>query len=314
MIVTYKYFRILGKILKACLYISVFNDNLIKAKNHISDVFIKKTIITSETSTPIYTKIAKTDETGPNQWSQIKNLLYGHADTFNTQSVSCLTDGLTLKKITFYNRFLEVVHCFGSSVNEILTSIDFTHIINLCKTNEKFVFIMLYPYFIRPVGKIVWTTLLPHFHFVHGSFTFFMQKVSDLFKKGTNLSHTYRTMTVKRQTKLAIEFSSVGILALFNNLFVTKTAQGLISNKQLYKGLSGTLRTGMSLLRLEGSKVIFEIAKTFSTFSNAAIAGVLDPKQEVIPRLILFSYQKKSLTLENVTGLKVRNNGGPKIT
>jgi hypothetical protein len=91
----------------------------------------------------------------------------------------------------------------------------------------------------------------------------------------------------------------VGLLALFSNSFATKTKQGLLSNGKLYKRLGGSLGSCVSLLRFEGSKIIYEIAKTLPTFSNAALAGAFEPKQKLISKILsrryyIFSRIKKN--------------------
>ena len=54
--------------------------------------------------------------------------------------------------------------------------------------------------------------------------------------------------------------------------------------KRLYTGLGGQLGAITNIFRVETSKVIYETAKTISTFSNAALAGFLEPKQNAIKK------------------------------
>ena len=183
--------------------------------------------------------------------TQINKYLYDHTDVLNLISVKHLTNGISLEKITFYNRCREAVEYSALYINDIWTSSDFTHMINLCKTNEKFVFLLFYPYFIKPLGKIIWTILFPHFHFVSGSFTIFMQKASDGLAKGPQYNYIYRTVSAKKLIKLALGFNSVGLLALYNNFLSGKGGQILFSNDKLYNGLRGFLGSGITFLRLK---------------------------------------------------------------
>ena len=128
--------------------------------------------------------------------------------------------------------------------------------------------------------------MLPHFHFVKGSFTTFIQKVSNTLYKSTVLFHKYQTLSVRKSAKLALGISGAGFIAYLGSYFTTNVKQGLASNSKIYKGLSGSLGHSMKLLRQEGSKVIYEVFRTLSTFSNAAIAGALEPKQEAISKVL----------------------------
>ena len=262
------------------LYNTAFIDNSVKAKSDVINLFLKKTVTSGKDFSPIWTKLTKKSAAeGNDVWVQANKCVYKHTDILNQSAVKHLTNGLTLEKVTLYNRFSEAVQAVSTYVNGVWTSADFTHIINLCKTNEKFVFIFLFPYFLKPLCNIIWPTLLSHFHFVAGSFTIFMQKISDLLNKGTQFNHMYRTLSVKKSIKVALGFSGIGLLALYQNILSTKT-QARISNVRLYDGLSGITGFGVSLVRKSGSKIVYEVAKTLSTFSNAAIAGALEPKQE----------------------------------
>jgi hypothetical protein len=40
------------------------------------------------------------------------------------------------------------------------------------------------------------------------------------------------------------------------------------------------------MIRSLGSKLIFELTKTLSTWSNAAVAGALEPKQEFVRNVL----------------------------
>ena len=259
------------------LYCSVFKKDSVETKSYFTDVLFEKSQVTSAEFNPIWIKLAEKSEN--NVWSKIHNCMYEDTNTLKLQSVKSLVKGLSLKDIDSYDRTEEAVFYIADLVTDIWTSIDFTQLLTLCKTNEKFVFIVLYPYFFKVLGKIVWPTLLAHFHFVSNSFTVFLQKISDFLKKGSNLSHTFRTISVKKPIKYAVGLGSFGLFASYQGLFARKTASILLSNKSLYSGLNGPVGLGINYFRTEGSKLVYEVAKTISTFSSAAIAGALEHKQ-----------------------------------
>ena len=82
-------------------------------------------------------------------------------------------------------------------------------------------FLLLYPYFIVPLKKVLWPTLLPVFHFVSGSFTKLIQEVSNLLVKGTFLNHTFRTLKFKTSTKFVFfgVSGSLGLYTCLNHIF-----------------------------------------------------------------------------------------------
>ena len=264
------------------LYTFVFKEKTFISQNNIENFILKRKLTSSEDFSPVLKKLA--EKSGDDSWYEINKCLYDNHDVLKEEAVKQIVEGIALKKITLYSRFLEAAESFASFVNEIWICHDFTHIYNLCKTNEKFVFILMYPYLLKPLGRLIWPTLLPHFHFISGSFTYLIQKVSAILKRGTALGHIYKTLYVKTSAKVVI--GGVGLLALFSSYFAEKTNQALAKNVKLYKGLEGSLGLGFAILRLEGSKIIYEMTKTLSAFSNAAIVGALEPKQEVIEKAL----------------------------
>ena len=210
------------------LYSFLFKEKTFISQNKIENFILKRKVTSSEDFNPVFKKLA--EKSGDDFWCEINKCLCENSDVLRAEAVKQLIEGIALKKITFYGRFLEAVESFAFYVNEIWTCSDFTRIYNLCKTNEKFVFISMYP----------------HFHFISGSFTYFIQKVSTILKKGTAFEHIYKTLYVKTSAKVAFGTSGVGFLALFSNYSTEKTNQALVKNVKLYKGLSGTLGSGSS--------------------------------------------------------------------
>ena len=81
--------------------------------------------------------------------------MYEDTNTLKLQSVKSLVKGLSLKDIDSYDRIGEAVSYVAHLVTHIWTSIDFTQLLTLYKTNEKFVFILVYPYFFKALRTIV---------------------------------------------------------------------------------------------------------------------------------------------------------------
>ena len=180
-------------------------------------------------------------------WNEANKCLFdGSTTRMNEDAVSNLVNGLSLKNLNSYDRLLEAVNCLSTFLKNIVTTADFTHIFNLCYHNEKFVFILLYPFLLKPLGKKVWTTLLPHFHLVTGSFSSFMKDVA-YFLKNNNLNKTF--ITFKKTARLAVGVSGVGLLALFSNYFSKQSTQGVLTtNSQAYKGIDGLAGSYFKLL------------------------------------------------------------------
>lgn len=257
------------------LYTSIMNERRFTNYNFIDTVFLTKP--TGKDFNPVYQKLA--DKT-PDPWPVINNCLYEgeNTDVLRLSAVESLAKGFSLTKLSLYPRLADALQSFANYVGTIWNSFDFSLIYSLCKVNEKFVFVLLYPFFFRPLGEIIWPTLLPHFHFVYGSFTKFMQKVCVTLNQGNVLTHTFNTLSKKKATFVGI--SSFGLMALFSNFFTVKANQGIVANAKLYQGLSGSIGGYFKIFRVEGSKLIYETFKTASTFTNAAIAGAMEPKQE----------------------------------
>ena len=91
----------------------------------------------------------------------------------------------SLKDLNSYDNLLEAINYVAVFLKDIVTTTDFTHIFNICYHNEKFMFMLLYPFLIKPLGKIVWVTLLPHFHFVSGSFNLKLNSFIQEFNNST---------------------------------------------------------------------------------------------------------------------------------
>jgi hypothetical protein len=136
-------------------------------------------------------------------WVETNKCLFDKTELINKEAVSNLLKGFSLKDLNSYDILLEAINYVAVFLKDIVTTIDFTHIFNICYPNEKFLFMLLYPFLIKPLGKIVWVTLIPHFHFVSGSFTTFMKNAAT-FLKTKNLNKTFITFSVKKSAKIAL--------------------------------------------------------------------------------------------------------------
>ena len=56
--------------------------------------------------------------------------------------------------------------------------------------------------------------------------------------------------------------------------------------------MSGVIGEFAKSFRFEGSKIIFELTKTASTFTNAALAGFLEPKQDAVTQILKNIFKK----------------------
>jgi len=109
-----------------------------------------------------------------------------------------------------------------------------------------------------------------------------VKTVAKMQLKTSNMSK-YVLVTVKycNYKLLGISTSAV-LLALYRYLYLNNlTPTGLICASQ-YSGLEGLAGQYLEILRNSGSRVIFDLTRTISTFSNAAIAGFLEPKVDLV--------------------------------
>ena len=93
-------------------------------------------------------------------------------------------------------------------------------------------------------------------------------------------------LTTCRSTKLKlVGFTGLTLgVTLYSSSFWGSSA--VVSNMPSYCGFPNIYGEYVNALRSYGSMLAFEIAKTLSTLSNAAIAGFIEPKEEVLKNLI----------------------------
>jgi len=187
---------------------SVYIDlNDTREQNSLVDVFLKKNMTTGRDLVPVLRKIqGKSDD---NLWSQTKDCLYeNNTNDFKLNTLKAFIDGFSFDNISSLKDINLAIYRVSDFVHSIWEVQDFTLILNACKTNEKFVFLLFFPYFFKPLGKIIWPTLLAHFNYVSGSFTKFIAKVSSLLKKGNIFNHTIRTISITKTAKLSLGIGS----------------------------------------------------------------------------------------------------------
>ena len=150
-------------------------------------------------------------------------------------------------------------------------------------------FLLLYPYLFKPLRKLLWSQMLPIFYLKAKNFTVFMKTVA--LKIGGIISHKTTLVrglsTIKVNKRFAVTGLS-GLIVLYSHAFISNNVQAI----ELYGGLEGNVGNFIKLFRVETSKIIYEVTKTMSTFTNAAVAGFLEPKQEVIKEFVKHFYRK----------------------
>jgi hypothetical protein len=195
--------------------------------------------------------------------------------------------GIRNSDLTVWDRFLESVHYVADFIEKTLNVYDMSVLLEYCITNEKFVFLLFWPYLFKPLKKLLWSYLYPVFSLTSGSFTFFLKqvglKIGNIIKHKSALLHGFYNLKVSRSVKFTIGSGGISGLLIFYNKYFLKDNTTLIP---LYGGLTGLLGHCTSSFRFQGSKLIFEVTKTLSTFTNAALAGFIEPKQDVVKQIM----------------------------
>ena len=115
----------------------------------------------------------------------------------------------------------------------------------------------------------------------------FFSKVLDILSKNRSILSLKGIMTVKATTAIKV-VSVTGLtlsVTLYSGILARKDTMRL-DRVSLYDGLSGHPGNYIGMIRSLGSKLIFELTKTLSTWSNAAVAGALEPKQEFVRNVL----------------------------
>jgi hypothetical protein len=215
-----------------------------------------------------------------------KQLTSNNPPYINKKVVEWYIEGINSLSITKLPGYQEMVMSINKYFVTLLSQMGIQLLLQYCKFNEKYVFLLLYPYFFQPLGSYLWTTAFPVFFLKANSFLSFLKDVAlnigNIITHQTALVNNFRnTIIEKNRLYFTLGASSLtGVLVLYNKHFLKDNT----AIKQLYTGLGGQLGTITNIFRVETSKVIYETAKTISTFSNAALAGFLEPKQNAIKK------------------------------
>ena len=197
--------------------------------------------------------------------------------------------------LTTWSRLSEPVTFISNFLENQLSMLEVSILLEYCISNEKFVFLLIYPYFFKPLKRLLWAYLYPIFSLTTGSFTFFLKQVAlrigDIIKNKSAIIEGLHHLKVSRSAKITIGTGGISSLFLLYNKYILKDNTAIIP---LYTGMGGFIGQFASDFRSNGSKFIFEITKTASTFTNAAVAGFLEPKQDAVRQVIRsFMNQKK---------------------
>jgi hypothetical protein len=162
------------------------------------------------------------------------------------------------------------------SLNDLSFFIDYANVDFLAAT------IILLPFLFTTLQRLLWTKVCACL-FAPGGFitliTSVITKISSPVLKKV-FSHPFTTFKLTTKIKY-IGFSGLStILLLYSGVFIKKKQNRILWNPVVYTGFSGFLGQSTQFFRDQGAKLVFEGAKTFSTFSNAFIAGFLEPKQD----------------------------------
>ena len=195
--------------------------------------------------------------------------------------------------LTTWDRFTESIHQTAMFFKETITVSDLAVLLEYCKTNEKFIFILLYPYLFMPLKKLLWSYLYPIFSLRIESFTFFLKqvalKIGNIIKHQNAIVNSFNQLRMLKSVKYTLGTGGVSSLLLLYNSYFLKDN---IALAPLYQGMSGFIGELAKSFRVEGSKIIFELTKTASTFSNAAVAGFLEPKQDAVKQILKNVFKK----------------------
>lgn len=233
---------------------------------------------------------------------QSNNMLGDISNGLKDQKNSALLDQTVLKyylegirntDLATWDRLSESIHYTAAFLKDTITVSELAIILEYCKTNEKFMFILLYPYLFKPLKKLLWSYLYPVFSLTVSSFTCFLKKVAlkigNIIKHQSALVNGFHHLKVSKSVKYTLGTGGVSSLLLLYNSYFFKDNRAIVP---LYQGMSGVIGEFAKSFRFEGSKIIFELTKTASTFTNAALAGFLEPKQDAVTQILKNIFKK----------------------
>ena len=180
---------------------------------------------------------------------------------------------------------IEDINILLTNLFSRLTKQELSFVLDFSTIDEKYVLLVLQPIIMGALGYymgIQWSMAFTS----PGNFNTIIKKLAgEIFvrldtekKPSFTCFHTYKKLC---------GFVSVGCVGstlsfyLYSNIF---NKQYLLS--PLYSGLEGPLATYLGTFRDVGSRLIFESTRMISTFSNAALAGFLEPKQQALKNIL----------------------------
>jgi len=241
-----------------------------------------------------------------------------NSDQENNNIFNLIKDNITTKTPEFktvldekaFDHYLQGIrdleymswHRFDESVGLVMNLLkkscvsmtDVSVLLEYCITHEKFVFLLIYPYFFKAMTEVLWSYLYPVFCLTKGSFTHFLKQVAikygNIINNKSVLKHGFQNLKISRSVIVTVGTGGIsGLLVLYNKFFF-KDNTVLIP---LYTGMGGLIGQYAGDFRSNGSKLIYEVTKTASTFTNAAVAGFLDPKQDAVRQAVKALMSKK---------------------
>ena len=182
--------------------------------------------------------------------------------------------------------FNEIIVRCANYFQKLLSEVDLNFLLKLTIHNEKLALALLFPYIYTTLGIRLGTLIL---YCMHGSANFIkfltivVQKIST---KTLEVGVPFITINSGK----AFRFIGItgSVITLFKYSFILGASNSALikSTPGLYTGFSGSFGLMFSEFRTVGSSFAYEIAKTASTITSAAFAGLIEPKTDIIKGLI----------------------------
>ena len=181
--------------------------------------------------------------------------------------------------------YLEITDRSFVFLKNFLSNLDFSFLSKICFLNEKLVAIILIPHLMNCLKERQWGHVLA-LSFYTGKISSFINSLVAKTCTITKTLYGHYSPTIK--TKFIGVAGMVSVIAIKTNMFnlLYPSSSILVKQLSLHKGFSGISGDVVSVLRIEGSKCVYEFARTLSAYSNAALAGFLEPKKEVLEHLL----------------------------
>jgi hypothetical protein len=176
----------------------------------------------------------------------------------------------------------------GSRFTTLFTNLnlaDLEFLVSYVQWDEHGVLFLFWKYIYCKLGYILSSQLIIAVY-KPGAFIEFLNKAviqaRSLIHSSYKISNLILSKSICKITFIGLASVSFG-LTLFSNYF---TGNPKISVFSLHSGFSGNPGEVLDSIRDIGSKVVFEVAKTVSVLTNAALIGFLEPKQNLIKHLL----------------------------